>query len=106
MCNSNMSGHVGKLFDSMYFEAQAQGEAQSVSPYVCSQAYGRIHPGYDGLQQQDSAQFLTDMLMRLGQEDRAPNPLAVDEKLVVESAFEGEDRRTVSITLYNSERDD
>jgi len=98
-----MSGYVGKLFDSMYFEAQAKGEAQNVSPYLCSQAYGRIHPGYDGRQQQDSAQFLTDMLTRLAQEDRAANQLAPNEKSVVESALEGEERRTVSINLSMKE---
>lgn len=98
-----MSGHVGKLFNSMYFEAQAKGETFCPSPYICSQAYGRIHPGYDGRQQQDSAQFLTDMLTRLAEEHRAANQLAPNEKSVVESALEGEERRTVSKNLYMNE---
>lgn len=95
-CNSNMGAYMGMLFDSMYFEPQVEGE-KALSPYVCSEAYGRIHPGFDGHQQQDSAQFLTDVLMRLVQEDRAASGLAPNEKSVVESAFEGEECRTVSI---------
>lgn len=97
MSNSNMSGYVGKLFDSMYFVPEEKAEANNVSPYVCSQAYGRVHAEFDGRVQQDSAQFLTDVLTRFSQEDRAANQLLPGQKSAVESAFEGEERQTVSM---------
>ena len=101
-----MGGYVGKLFSSMFFESEEKGEADNVSPYVCSQAYGRIHAGYDGREQQDSAQFLEGMLTRLNQEERAVTQLTTDEKSTVESAFEGEECQAVSIEPHVKGTDD
>jgi hypothetical protein len=52
-----MSGHVGKLFRSMYYESPDKGETAHVSPLFCTQAYARIYPGFDGSLQQDQPSF-------------------------------------------------
>ncbi len=94
-----MSGHVGKLFRSMYYESPDKGETAHVSPLFCTQAYARIYPGFDGSLQQDPAEFLSQVLERLSKEERATTYLASNEKSVVESTMEGEISQTVSLLL-------
>ncbi|KAI9873367.1 MAG: Ubiquitin carboxyl-terminal hydrolase 21, partial [Pleopsidium flavum] len=94
----NMSGHVGRLFSTMYYETFDKGEKTHVSPLFCTQAYARLYPGFDGSLQQDPAEFLRQILERLSKEDRATGYLSSSEKSVVESSMEGEISQTLRCT--------